>query len=62
MTYKIDFFLKGKLVRSDSSTADFKLAKDAAALAVKSCEADRTEVRDGNGDLMFHFPRMMRRA
>lgn len=62
MPYRVDYHEDGKPAWSDISFADFEFAKSVAQDAVDNGLAQRVEVRDGGGTLLFHYPRIMRTA
>jgi hypothetical protein len=61
MQCQIDYF-SSQWGWSDVAIQDFAMAKDMAKKAVVDGIAERVEIRDGDGHLLYHFPRVTRRA
>ena len=62
MVIQIDYFKQSQLASSDISISNFALAQDIARDAVLTGAAERTEIRDEAGSLLFHYPRVMHSA
>ena len=63
MSYSIDSYLKGELRAKEAwGGMTFTAAQDHAKAMVETGIADRVEVRDEAGQLLFHFPRVTRGA
>lgn len=63
MAYQIESTLRGQLVATETwDDLLFESAKEHARTLVENGIADRVEIRDANGSLVFHYPRVMRPA
>lgn len=62
MRFRVDYFDAKGLTGSDVSFTNLELAKAMAEKSVASGTAERAEVRDEGGQLLFHHPRTLRSA
>jgi hypothetical protein len=60
--YEIPMFKDGEVTQKRLSNEPFEAVKSQAELHVKTGIADRVEVRNEAGELVFQFPRVMRSA
>lgn len=63
MPYHITYLAQSRLIGSETQIdMSFSRATEQAVRAVQSGVAERAEVRDDDGRLLYHFPRVLRRA
>ena len=62
MSYTIDYLTDDRVTGSEHWTDSLELARDLAKESVASGTADRVEIRDESGALVFHHPRITRHA
>jgi hypothetical protein len=63
MAYTINYFRQGRIDWADDPwRGTLEEAQAATKNAVASGTAERAEIRDEHGDLVFHCPRILRRA
>jgi hypothetical protein len=60
MTYAIDPLIRGRSAGTEYGASRFHDAKVYAKNAVLTACAERAEIRDESGKLLFYFPRIMR--
>ena len=60
MTYAIDLLIRGRSAATEYWASRFDDAKVYAKNAVLTGCAERVEIRDESGKLLFHYPRTMR--
>jgi hypothetical protein len=60
MTYAIDLLEGGRSAATEYWPGRFDAAKEQAKNAVLTGCAERVEIRDESGKLLFHYPRTMR--
>jgi hypothetical protein len=61
MPYTIRYYREGSRL-DEEWRGPLSEAKDLAVGAVAVGDADKTEIRDTKGQLIFHYPRITRRA
>lgn len=59
MAHNIIFIRSGKEIGKTPWNLGFEKAKDHALFNMKVHNADRVEIRDDNGKLVFHHPRTL---
>jgi hypothetical protein len=59
MTYTITYLENSRPTGSEHWAGSFSEAKELAVKAVTTGCAERSEIRDDAGNLMFHHPRVM---
>lgn len=62
MPYSISYLHRGENVATESWDRGLEEAKAVAKRAVLVGTAERSEIRDADGKLIFHFPRVMKRG
>jgi hypothetical protein len=60
MTYAIDLLERGRSAATEYWAGGFDAAKEHAENAILTGCAERVEIRDERGKLLFHYPRTMR--
>ena len=58
MTYNIGYFVNSRLTATESWDGTFSAAQEMARKAVESGTAERVEIRESDGALVFHHPRV----
>ncbi len=62
MPYTISYLNSGRVEADEQWNGDFEEAKRLAKKAVGSGSFGKCEIRDDSGALIFHTPRVLRRA
>jgi hypothetical protein len=60
MAYAIDFFERGQSAVTEHWPRGFDAAKEHAKNVVLTGCAERAEIHDESGKLLFHYPRTLR--
>jgi hypothetical protein len=60
MTYAIDLLERGRSAATEYWASGFDSAKEYARNAVVTGCAERAEIRNESGKLLFHYPRITR--
>ena len=60
MTYAIDLLERGRSAATEYWAGGFDVAMERAKNAVLTGCAERAEIRDESGKVLFHYPRIMR--